>query len=1430
MLVYQTKNFLKKLSELQHLKEDIEKFILRINPLPFHEAISRLDKHHPYVKHRIGKSRVIAKALPVSENIKNPVLILLDIIQRGDKDYEDFNHDAESYGTSYYEPLIEKEMDDIINLAKTTLTVAEPELPPELQLWLFPSSRFDDKSEILIYESENWYNKTLSTDFNISRFYDIVFAILNKNLNDIEINKIDNISIATSRKNPNFNVIFTDIIVHGFNPNDIFEVYFLIDALWNGKPDENYVENISKKFSSLKSTTNLESLAQFSYRAYPDFILVDEEIWKEIEKDEQSNLALSSEEETILKKVTEPQKPELPIFINGRAGSGKSTLLYYLFANFLRRKFEENLNYEPLFLTYNEALLETAKSNIFKILKSNYSYRSRSKPLPESQNEIEKYFKTFHQILIENLPEDARESFRNENRITIYKFKTLWKQNKNFLPKDIFPELSWFAIRAFIKGYSQDEIMDPELYSELPRKEKEIPDELFERIYKDVFIKWYSKLCKERNYWDDQDLVREVLKNENLPSYPAIFCDEAQDFTRIELRLIMKLSAFSRYKLNQINSLPFVFAGDPMQTIHPTGFRWETTKRIFHEEIIESINSYTKPTLNFEPLSYNYRSTPAITKFSNTILMLRSAYSNNILSPQIPWRAESATEGTKPRRIIIDEIIKDTEHKNQLVKLLKEKIVIIPAEEDQIADYISNDPLLREVFPTISDDFPPKNIFTPTTAKGLEFDEIIIYKFGEELPDTISKIMDSKTKSEPLFEIEFFLNKLYVAISRSKKQLFIVDTINGNEKLWKYLSDFNLITAIPPSNFNQDPWLDKIATIEEGDIKELTYSEFEKERIADELMQKGLDQRSPFLLYKAHVYYQELGKLEKANLCLAHALKFEEKFLDAAIQFEKINNLEKAKECLLKGKLWDETLKFFDRHPKLKNRDYQLVRFISNQNITPDLFKGFHAYIYKIKDEINPQDELVKIAIEKYAKFLLEANPDSLDTTTWLDSAKLLKEKFQHDHNSCRASARAFFISGNYEGACERWEKLKETEHKNYYIAKAKITEPPENLKYLFKAGMYKEIVDLWSEKGKPKTDPWLTYVIPSLKKINPDEIIFIYLDTNPQKALSEFAEITKSKAGDETLKLLNSILEKINKFSISTVEKIKLYLNFLSMTLSLPTAPEADILENFIKFPGKIIINTDSKFDDDVEMSKEFEEFLNNFLKREKIELWEKYINIQEIASILERTLSFKSTLEFYYRYLEKYALTPPYKFRDIIDAENPKVFRKVISKIQGDEKLSYILKRIGKVILKRSEYHRNKGEEDIAHNLIQEARKISDIFAIDFNDFKNEPEYPKTANFEVYGFEKTKYFINVTEKDITFKTLIFEIRIKLSDKLLLLVNEDTFETQRFEIEKMPNKNEYVYSYYKVELIKEDKLYINFYYKENNTWSHEGTLALKNI
>ena len=41
-----------------------------------------------------------------------------------------------------------------------------------------------------------------------------------------------------------------------------------------------------------------------------------------------------------------------------------------------------------------------------------------------------------------------------------------------------------------------------------------MPQELFELIYQKVWLGWYQPLCKQHQYWDDQDLVRELLQTE----------------------------------------------------------------------------------------------------------------------------------------------------------------------------------------------------------------------------------------------------------------------------------------------------------------------------------------------------------------------------------------------------------------------------------------------------------------------------------------------------------------------------------------------------------------------------------------------------------------------------------------------------------------------------------------------------------------------------------------------------------------------------------------------------------------------------------------------------------------------------------------------------------------------------------------------------
>ncbi len=81
---------------------------------------------------------------------------------------------------------------------------------------------------------------------------------------------------------------------------------------------------LKKKYLDL---TDVRLLKQ-AKRGFPDWILYGEfEDWKNLENDNDANLALSDEEIEVLNNTP------YPYFINGLAGSGKSTILYYLFAH-----------------------------------------------------------------------------------------------------------------------------------------------------------------------------------------------------------------------------------------------------------------------------------------------------------------------------------------------------------------------------------------------------------------------------------------------------------------------------------------------------------------------------------------------------------------------------------------------------------------------------------------------------------------------------------------------------------------------------------------------------------------------------------------------------------------------------------------------------------------------------------------------------------------------------------------------------------------------------------------------------------------------------------------------------------------------------------------------------------------------------------------
>ena len=135
----------------------------------------------------------------------------------------------------------------------------------------------------------------------------------------------------------------------------------------------------------------------------------------------------------------------------------------------------------------------------------------------------------------------------------------------------------------------------------------------------------------------------------------AIFCDESQDFTRIELEVILRLSLFSERKISreEVAFVPFVFAGDEFQTLNPSGFRWDTVTAFFVEKFIVGLAQQPPKSteLNYQVLTFNYRSSRSIVKFSNLVQALRARlFELTGLEPQTPWEHESAAGDTIPVR------------------------------------------------------------------------------------------------------------------------------------------------------------------------------------------------------------------------------------------------------------------------------------------------------------------------------------------------------------------------------------------------------------------------------------------------------------------------------------------------------------------------------------------------------------------------------------------------------------------------------------------------------------------------------------------------------------------------------------------------------------------------------------------------------------
>ena len=1239
---------------------DIEDFVKKRERDQNTQGLERFPP--PYLKKCMGKrGRLVIEEYRNDDDI---VLCLARYFIRGSSDYDDFHKNT----SSYYEKnkVSEENVNKFLEEKKKAPIVRKKSLSDSESAYLRAISTYPDLGDGTYLESYDWFERA-SQDWakdSLVRYYEL-----------IEFGKLpEDQTVVFHEKNTNIKILYR------YFPED--RRTFLIAPIDRQNPNDE--KELRKKYESILDPQQVdpEELVRRSRRAYPSIIACDENTWVQVQTSNEANLALSPEEKGILGSILSPSNEgrKYPLFINGRPGSGKSTILQYLFAEHLERHIEFNgtnrLTNPPLYLTYSRQLLEQARLSVENILMCGAKTLEAGEKPPVDPDLLNTSFCDFREFLLNQLPSEEREKFVVSKYIGFERFRKEWESKRRSHPKsevrDIGPELAWHAIRTFIKGMQDEDGtgVDPEFYKiELARASKSMSDAIFKSIYENVWESWYRPLCREEDYWDDQDLVRSVLKHsaDKLSRYPAVFCDEAQDFTKIELELIECLSLYSDRALpgsHLAKHVPFAFAGDPFQTLNPTGFNWSAMQASFYANIAQQIDGSGELKFNFQELSFNYRSSEQIVKLANLIQLLRAVLLNiKDLRPQQCWARKETASPVWFRD--------DDASCKRKIREQEELVIIIPCQENGELEYIEKDDFLSSF--ALQNGQPTRNILSPARAKGLEYDRVLLYRFGDaasRVPELLERIGESRSdppELEQRLPWEYFLNQFYVAVSRARKRLFIVDSAEARRRFWVFAEPQKQSELLEQYKNNKGWKREDIGGIVQGDDASWSADRDDPLTLAKEWKTQGLAQRDPYQLNLAKSNFERAGQPEEARLCEAKAYEFSEEFIKAGDSFSALGQALDACRCYWAGKDSDAVVDLVSKFPEIaSNPRFLAANAIKRDRNTTEQISSLLDALEKV-EPLSFSDDPGESTDWRwfFEKFIPKVNQvveaSSRERSAWKPSVERIAKVLRCLSISSTAYpdlGKLYSLVDDWEAAIAHGEKCfpsRRNEPDWLILARAKKESYPKNIPFLARLKDHKAILEAWrSDDSRISQETPVNQILKSaiqvpdvdaIRDLLPvcDEIstileatqinngapftelrgAFPVAITNWLEARGQWREIVNFAIGQKTLDgNLNAILKE-NQWDLAVTIAAAVRVLARSQRLAAEKARSQQTISDFLK--QHLIINNNSKNEKQAIM-KEVHEL----------------VSIKEVGAAFERAFRLTFALEYYEQWFAKHGLSP--------------------------------------------------------------------------------------------------------------------------------------------------------------------------------------------
>jgi len=1020
----------------------------------------------PFVKKSLGRSfRLIAYRVPIGND---ELILFLRVLARGGKEYEYFlknwDRNTESV-TSQFQPYGEAKIQQIY--AQLTAVPPPPPLPipnEEERAWLYEVLRAQsDAEELLILETDAWVKKMRAP---ATREF---LALYHQ---AIEQMSLDELSPASSN---------TDCRVYWEKNRRVGIAYLyrpdrhrliLLEPLRQSDEPDTIVERYCARLAKIGDSVH--ELSRIAGRSYPYLMVLDQDAWLAIQKDEEANLALSPEEAELLESIHRTGAGgELgyPLFINGRAGSGKSTMLQYFAADYVNFALRRTATLSPVYMTCSKDLLERARETVRGLLMAHHERLLDGVHEPAQIEEVlRRSFVVFHEFLYSLLTPIERERFAPERFVNYAEFRRLWATDFAKRPeaKKMSPDVAWHTIRSYIKGIRStlDDELGPEEFAALPRRRRSLSDETFKQVYERVWCSWYKRLCDE-GYWDDQDLAASVLAGgyARAASFSAVFCDEAQDFTPLELEIIFQLSAFSKrsLQLEELRRVPIVFAGDPLQTINPTGFRWDAVQADFHERFCAVLDPRrrTKVDVSYRELRFNYRSNPGIVRFCNLIQLIRAALlGGHDAKPQEAWWVD------EPAQTVW--FATDNAFTKQQLQQRPDLVKLVNCEEGEESTYARLDSVLNSIKEKSEDVF--RNVLGPTRAKGLEFPAVVVYRFAETAPSDFLRVLsgeiDVTNDPEKQLSFEYFFNRLYVAASRAKGQLVVVDSAEAFDSFWRFATDPDVVDRLTTQVRDSQAWRDSITYLVRGRDESWSGERIDPRRQGSEYATQGRRKRDPYLLRQAALAYKSASDEIEAGRCLALAAEFEGKLQDAGDRYCGLGFLDDAFRCYWEGGLLKSIRAIAAKDSKFASRlESRAADFVEQSS---GIQSAFLSEILKAANEPAwvadvTKDATWRTVLVSLTERLSKAIGDKFHP--WSEVLSVLRHLGQQGlplpehHIACVA-----YAAGEHSEAITLWERAGATDRDEYRRAKARVAPFPENVAWFSRLKEHSEVLARWRE------------------------------------------------------------------------------------------------------------------------------------------------------------------------------------------------------------------------------------------------------------------------------------------------------------------------------------------------------------------------------